>query len=358
MSRYAKVEGSVSLEVMEPEPEPGADAAGDGQQPPPQWFLPPSPLPGGADTLLEFFMACVAKKWCSVLVYTWLILAPFLKIASFLAEFLSTNEECTHYKSAKVRLYFAIGTFAFCLPWPFLFHSLRKVVHLGADDKEVWIELILAKQQPASEELLRAELGALEIGALLERAEEAGASKEEMERAWEAAAPKGTALLRQLHSRPTESVPSSPETPRSSRSPDGSLRRHRTTNVKSTAELKLSELHVARSFHRGHAVRVSEIDGGQQKNSKDSWCCNMFVVSWANPGALAQLRQSEWGVEYGDEQASRVFDLFDKDQDDKIGAEELRKVLKNLNEDKKANKYPIEKCEKMIAEYDEDDDGK
>ena len=57
MSRYAKVEGSVSLEVMEPEPEPGADAAGDGQQPPPQWFLPPSPLPGGADTLLEFFMA-------------------------------------------------------------------------------------------------------------------------------------------------------------------------------------------------------------------------------------------------------------------------------------------------------------
>ena len=52
------------------------------------------------------------------------------------------------------------------------------------------------------------------------------------------------------------------------------------------------------------------------------------------------------------------FDLFDKDLDDKIGPEELQKVLKNLNEDKNANTYPIEKCKKMIAEYDEDDDGK
>ena len=110
----------------------------DADVPPPNWFMRHPPHDAAENACCVMFMTHVTKylarashnEWICGATYLCLGLAPVLGTLPQAAALLSPGAECAH-EDRLIRLWHAIGTFAFCLPWPFLFHGLRKVAYLN-----------------------------------------------------------------------------------------------------------------------------------------------------------------------------------------------------------------------------------
>ncbi len=104
--------------------------------PPPNWFmLDPWSEGVTGDTCcaalsIPYLTSCLVRaidsRWFCTVMYVWLGLAPF---AAALPQFSAlVISECVH-DNKLLDVWHTVATFAFCLPWPFLFDGLHKVVH-------------------------------------------------------------------------------------------------------------------------------------------------------------------------------------------------------------------------------------
>ena len=120
------------------------------QLPPPDWFMRHHPRRLMQDSatneashdvaenaccsmfathVTNYIVRATHNVWVCRVTYLWLGLAPVLGTLPQAAALLSPKDACVHEEDRMIRLWSAIGTFAFCLPWPFLFHGLRKVAY-------------------------------------------------------------------------------------------------------------------------------------------------------------------------------------------------------------------------------------
>lgn len=315
---YDELVGNDGPDIEEAQLVPGLGRLGHptgievgGEVPPPDWFTREACV----------IMILIDQKWIYRPTYLWLGLAPLLISVPQFTALLWTGEGCVHEKEM-TRLYHAVATFLFCLPWPFLFHGLRKVAH-----------------ESRSKGARRA----------LESRSKGKPTRDGDDR---------TMVMTEGCDQDDDSV----EPPRTL-----------TVDAKSTAQLTVSQLRVMASFSRGHDARVKRIHGTTHERTEEivekeegqereealqegrGSCCFSCVWPEDTPGALEALRDSEWGIVCDKEQADRVFTLFDKNKDGKINAEELRQTLEHLDEH--ATPPTLEQCQKMMKCDDKDEDG-